>query len=279
MKKLAFYHLMLRFRRRLPLFLIYFAGYVIISVFILNFAVAQFLIDVYRKEGGLPRTYDERQALITDLVVSNNFVFVCIVMLLLLGLLWLISRKLPLSLPKALYACPLNEQEKLHCLRYYLIWKCICLLAVFFAISFGWFYVSFFTVTPFFAVQLSLTIFTLIAFSLNPDPGNRREALKKCPDIVTEKSSGTFVNIYWSALLLLENTVFYSVLIYNPDFTWADAAWWIPAFLLNLYIAKRHVTPVLKIMLDYEKLYFPIEDAESMISAGQADTALPPAES
>ena len=74
MKKLAFYHLMLRFRRRLPLFLIYFAGYVIISVFILNFAVAQFLIDVYRKEGGLPRTYDERQALITDLVVSNNFV-------------------------------------------------------------------------------------------------------------------------------------------------------------------------------------------------------------
>ena len=106
----------------------------------------------------------------------------------------------------------------------------------------------------------SLTSFLLLAFSLNPDPGNRREALKKCPDIVTERSSKTFVSVYWSGLLILENTIFYSVLYVKPDFDWLDTLWWLPALALNIWLTKRHVTPALEIMLDYEKLYFPIRE-------------------
>ena len=275
MKKLAFYRLMLALRSSLPLFVIYLAGYFIFSILAINFVTVQLLIGVYRERGSLPQSPEQRSELVMDLILSNGSLYGCITILLLLVLIWLISRRLPLSLPRVLYACPLNGQEKVRYLRYYLMWKCICLLCVLTAASLIWGFVFYLTHPPILAVQLSLMAFTLMAFSLNPDSGNRREALKKCPDIVTERSSNTFVNVYWSALLLLENTIFYSMLYSASTFTWTDAAWWILPLLLNIYLAKRHVTPVLTLMLNYEKLYFPVENAEA--TAGQTSDAAPAA--
>ena len=93
-------------------------------------------------------------------------------------MIWLISRRLPLSLPRALYACPADEQDKLRCLRYYLLWKALFLLLLLIAVCIFWLGTFLLTDPPMLAVQVSLTFFTLIAFSLNPDPGNRKEAFQ-----------------------------------------------------------------------------------------------------
>ncbi len=260
MKKLAFYRLMLSVWHRLPLFILYVFVYIIATAVLINFVTMQLFINL----DSAVRTpaYDDpvrMKELLLELVQSNSYIYYCLVILLLLVVIWLISRRLPLSLPRALYACPADEQDKLRCLKYYLLWKAVFLLLLLTAICTFWLGAFLLMDPPVLAVQVSLTFFTIIAFSLNPDPGNRKEALKVCPDMVTERSSATFVSIYWSALLLLENTIFYSLLCTVSSFTWVHAAWWIPALLLNIYLAKRHITPVLKTMLDYEKLYFPVE--------------------
>ena len=113
---------------------------------------------------------------------------------------------------------------------------------------------------PSLAIQLSLTVFLFLAFSLNTDPGNRKEAKKKCPDMVTERSSETFVSVYWSALLILENTLFYALVYAGTEWTWPLAALWIPILLVNIYLAVKHTSPVLHHMLQFEKIYFPIAD-------------------
>ena len=260
MKKLAFYRLMLSVWHRLPLLLIYVLVYITATAVLVNFVTMQLFINV--DSAVRAPAYDDpdrMKELLFELLQSNSYIYYCLVILLLLFVIWLISRRLPLSLPRALYACPADEHDKLRCLRYYLLWKALFLLLVLTAVCIFWLGTFLLTDPPMLAVQVSLTFFTLIAFSLNPDPGNRREALKVCPDMVTERSSATFVSVYWSALLLLENTVFYSLLCSVSSFTWADAAWWIPALLLNIYLARKHITPVLKTMLDYEKLYYPVE--------------------
>lgn len=260
MKKLAFYRLMLSVWHCLPLFILYVFVYIIATAALLNFVTMQLFINLDRAV----RTpaYDDptrMKELLFGLIQANSYIYYCLVILFLLIVIWLISRRLPLSLPRALYACPADEHDKLRCLKYYLLWKSVFLLVLLTAICTFWLGAFLLMDPPMLAVQVSLTFFTIIAFSLNPDPGNRREALKVCPNMVTERSSATFVSIYWSALLLLENTIFYSLLCAVSSFTWVHAVCWIPALLFNIYLAKKHITPVLKTMLDYEKLYFPVE--------------------
>lgn len=272
MKKLSFYRLMLSVRHRLPLFLLYVIAYFIFSTALICFVTLQLFMNV--DSDVRTQAFNNRsqiKELMTDLLFTHRYTYYCVIILLLLVLIWFISRRLPLTLPKALYACPADECDKLRCIKYYLLWKSVFLLILLIVISSYWFGYFFLIQPPALAVQLSLTVFTVIAFSLNPDPGNRKEALKICPDIVTEKNSTTFVSIYWSALLLLENIIFYSMLCTVSSFTWVNAAWWIPALLLNIYLAKRHITPVLKTMLNYEKLYFPLEYSGLSASGGHTD--------
>lgn len=268
MKKLALYRLLHTLRHHLPILIFYYiAGGILIAVT----GVFMFynLYTEYIYENGLPfspdATLEEKRISITNtafhIMTENGHLFMMIVILISLILIWLTSRKLPLCLPRAMYACPADTSDKLHYLLFYLLLKSL-LLAVL-LIGFTVYNIGLFFLpdAPFLLIQLSLTFFTLLAFSLNTDPGNRKEALKKCPDMVTERDSKTFVNIYWSALLLLENTIFYSLLYAEPDFMWMTIVCWIPALILNVWLAKRHVIPVLRTMLDYEKIYYPLPEA------------------
>ena len=255
MKKLAIYRFLYALRHNLPVLLLYLAGGYLLSSILFTFTVGTLFGDyVWQHNIELPdlSAQNERKARVQELlytVMTDNYnLLLCEAMLVLLVVVWLIARRLPLALPKALYVCPAGPREKLRYLRIYLTVKAV-FLALLLALP-----------APVLAVQVSLTIFTVIAFSLNPDPGNRKEALKKCPDRVTEKSSQTVVNVYWSGLLLLENTVFYACMYALPSFGWLTAACWIPALLINIWIAKKHLTPVLCTMLDYEKIYYPLPD-------------------
>lgn len=268
MKKLAFYRLFHAVRHNLPLFILYYiAGYILAAVLVL-FLTFNYLYTEHVYKNGLPYlatdSLEVRMVKIQDTIwnlfsIHRNLYF-CITVLIALALIWLISRKLPLCLPRAMYVCPAGPAEKMHFLKAFLSMKALFLTALLTISCIFMTGTFFYPSPPVLAVQISLTFFTLIAFSLNPDPGNRKEALKYCPDIITEKDSRTVVNIYWSALLLLENTVFYSMLYTASSFTWRTASCWIPVLLINILIAKRYVVPVLMTMLDYEKIYYPLPE-------------------
>ena len=177
-----------------------------------------------------------------------------------LVLIGLVAARLPLRLPRALYVCAAGTKEKISFLKLYLAGKLIFILLL---LALSSLYMGSLFITnsaPPLAIQLSLTVFLFLAFSLNTDPGNRKEAKKKCPDMVTERSSETFVSVYWSALLILENTLFYALVYAGTEWTWPLAALWIPILLVNIYLAVKHTSPVLHHMLQYEKIYFPIAD-------------------
>lgn len=266
MKKLAVYRFLYALRHNLPVLLLYLAGGYLLSSILFTFTVGNLLSQyVWQHNIELPdlSAQSERKARLLELlytVMTDNYnLLLCEAMLVLLVVVWLIARRLPLALPKALYVCPAGPREKLRYLRIYLTVKAVFLALLLAALTLFW-TGTLILPAPVLAVQVSLTVFTVIAFSLNPDPGNRKEALKKCPDRVTEKSSQTVVNVYWSGLLLLENTVFYACMYALPSFGWLTAACWIPALLINIWIAKKHLTPVLCTMLDYEKIYYPLPD-------------------
>lgn len=200
------------------------------------------------------------QNFLTGLLTQEYSAFACGIAALTLLLIGLVSARLPLRLPRALYACAAGEKEKLRFLKLYLAGKLIFMLLLLILSSLYWKTLFLSTSAPAFAIQISLTVFLFLAFSLNTDPGNRREAKKKCPDMVTERSSETFVSVYWSALLILENTLFYSLVYAGTEWTWPLAALWIPILLVNIYLALKHTSPVLRHVLRYEKIYFPIQN-------------------
>lgn len=262
MKKIVFCKLMLSLKRNIPIFLLYFAGYVVLSFIAVNFVTSWFIVN---SPEALSVARSGDRSLLTEAVVAilseNLRVYGCVIMFFELALIWLISLRLPLQLPRALYVCPAGRTDKLRYLKFYLAVKLLFLVFVLIAIDVtGWGGIFLSLPPAVLIVQISLMFFLFLDFSLISDPGNRRDALKKCPDIVTERASSTFVSIYWFALLVLENTIFYSLLLIRPDFGWLDALWWLPALILNIILAKKHVTPALEIMLDYEKLYFPIRE-------------------
>ena len=208
MKKLAIYRFLYALRHNLPVLLLYLAGGYLLSSILFTFTVGTLFGDyVWQHNIELPdlSAQNERKARVQELlytVMTDNYnLLLCEAMLVLLVVVWLIARRLPLALPKALYVCPAGPREKLRYLRIYLTVKAVFLALLLAALTLFW-TGTLILPAPVLAVQVSLTVFTVIAFSLNPDPGNRKEALKKCPDRVTEKSSQTVVNVYWSGLLL-----------------------------------------------------------------------------
>ena len=118
------------------------------------------------------------QNFLTGLLTQEYSAFACGLSALTLLLIGLVSARLPLRLPRALYACAAGEKEKLRFLKLYLAGKLIFMLLLLILSSLYWKTLFLSTSAPAFAIQISLTVFLFLAFSLNTDPGNRREAKK-----------------------------------------------------------------------------------------------------
>ena len=109
-------------------------------------------------------------------------------------------------------------------------------------------------------VQLGLWFFLILALNLRTDPGNRKEALEAAPDMVTEKSEEVIAGVYWFALLIVENIVFYTLAVTHITWTHWIFLVWMLLFAVNALIAVRCSSPILSYMLSYEKMYYPLPD-------------------
>ena len=261
MMKLVLTQLGLEIRRNIPLFLFY----AVCFYFLMPFIFVIIFLQLISEDPGMRLVFlSDNAALIEDFMINiltqHSAAFACGIAVVTLLLLGLTAARLPLRLPRALYVCAAGTKEKILFLKLYLAGKLIFILLL---LALSSLYMGSLFITssaPSLAIQLSLTVFLFLAFSLNMDPGNRKEAKEKCPDMVTERSSETFVSVYWSALLILENTLFYALVYAGTEWTWPLAALWLPILLVNIYLAVKHTSPVMRHILQYEKIYFPISD-------------------
>ena len=78
--------------------------------------------------------------------------------------------------------------------------------------------------------------------------------------MVTEKSEEVIAGVYWFALLIVENIVFYTLAV--THITWNHWIFlvWMLLFAVNALIAVRCSSPILSYMLSYEKMYYPLPD-------------------
>lgn len=257
----ACYKFCLELRRNLLSFLLLTILYLILSVVI--FILVSFSAVLKELSGGttLFSTVDTSIVRQTVYAVIEDYkpIFTCGGAVSTLLLVLLVCVRLPLKLPKAFYACAAGEQEKLGFLKQYLFLKLgFCVFIVLLATTLtgtGFLFSSPQAMT----IQLLLTVFSVLAFSLNTDPGNRKELKKQSPDLLSEQSSKTLVSVYWSALLIVENTVFYTLTFMETRWTWPLAAAWIPVFLANGILALLHTEPVLRHIIRYENIYLPAE--------------------
>lgn len=261
MIRLVLTKLGLEIRRNLPIILFCAVCYYFLSAVVIAAVFAQRIWKFPQAHQVLLSGSTEIiQNFITELLTREYSAFACAISGLTLLMIGLVASRLPLRLPGALYVCAAGKKEKLLFLKLYLAGKLIFMLLLLLLSAAYMRCLFLFTDGPALAIQISLTVFLFLAFSLNTDPGNFREAKKKCPDLVSERSSETFVSVYWSALLILENTLFYALVFAGTEWTWPLAALWIPVLLVNIYLARKHTSPVLCHMLRYEKIYFPIQD-------------------
>lgn len=265
MMKLVLSRLWLEIRRNLPWFFIYLFLGLILMAFVGGFMVIQLIFNFYSIYGAVPEEANQAQVLelIMPLLEQGLTPYACIFSAILLFLIILISSRLPLRIPRALYVCAAGEKEKLRFLKLYLAAKLVfCLLLYTLSAIYMFGFVVSYDITAIF-LQVTLMLFLLFAVNLNTDPGNLKEARKQVPDLITERSSATLVSVYWTALLILENTLFYSLTFAGTKWTLPLTAAWIPMFLVNLYIGRRHTVPVLRHMLNYEQLYYPLPDKQT----------------
>lgn len=179
------------------------------------------------------------------------------------GIILLIStlKKIPIRLSKPLYICAAGVKEKMRYLRLHLWIKVLLSFVLFYSLqklAIGGF--VFAHSLPVAFVQLGLLFFLLLSLNLRIDPGNRKEALAISPTWESEKSGEVVADVYWFLLLLLENGIFYTLVLLNVTWNLWILLIWIVLFAINVVIAKYCITPVLSYMLSYEKIYYPLMD-------------------
>ena len=257
MIRIIFNDLWLDVKRNFLTFILYFVVYGMIAILGVQVTLIQFLRDL--QSSGQDYSAAILDAMETSPTLQEAAISVTAVATILF--LWLVLRKMPIRLARPLYVCAAGEKEKMHYLRLHLIVK-VCLslvLAVlvqlfmsgrFFLLG-GWMEM---------VVQLGLWFFLILALNLRTDPGNRKEALEAAPDMVTEKSEEVIAGVYWFALLIVENIVFYTLAV--THITWNHWIFlvWMLLFAVNALIAVRCSSPILSYMLSYEKMYYPLPD-------------------
>ena len=244
-------------KRNFLTFILYFIVYAVITILGVQITLVQFLRDL--QTSGKDYSTEILAAMESSPTLQASAVSITAVATILF--LWLVLRKMPIRLAMPLYVCAVGEKEKMHYLRLHLVVKVIfsllltILVQLFmsghFFLSGGWMEI---------VVQLGLWFFLILALNLRTDPGNRKEALEATPDMVTEKSEEVIAGVYWFALLIVENIVFYTLAVTHIAWNHWIFLVWMLLFTVNALIAVRCSSPILSYMLSYEKMYYPLPD-------------------
>lgn len=170
--------------------------------------------------------------------------------------LFSITKKMPLRLSKGMFVCAAGEIEKFQYISLQLITKIIFSFIFIFA-------TLYFLTGRLFAssnvglniIQFSLWFFIILDINLKVGIGEQVLKKKDLQDYIIYSKEEEMVNYYWFCLLLFELIIFCTLSFLNIPLTLLVVLGWTLAFILNVYISYKCVSPILKKSLSYEDVY------------------------
>lgn len=170
--------------------------------------------------------------------------------------LYLIMKRIPLRLNKAMFVCAAGEFEKIKYILLQLGVKIIFSFLVMFILMYflvGGFFISSSLITN--VIQIILWFFIILNINLKVGIGERgkREKDKEGYVIITKEEE--IVNVYWFCLLIIEAIAFYSLVNLNINFNLFIILGWLIAFAINTFVAYKYMRPILSKSLSYEEVY------------------------
>ena len=170
--------------------------------------------------------------------------------------LYLIMKRIPLRLNKAMFVCAAGEFEKIKYILLQLGVKIIFSFLVMFILMYflvGGFFISSSLITN--VIQIILWFFIILNINLKVGIGERgkREKDKEGYVIITKEEE--IVNVYWFCLLIIEAIAFYSLVNLNINFNLFIILGWLIAFAINTFVVYKYMRPILNKSLSYEEVY------------------------
>lgn len=174
-----------------------------------------------------------------------------------------ITKKIPLRLTKGMFVCAAGEKEKMKYIYLQLAVKIIFGFIFIFAISYfltGIFFGN--QGLVFNIIQLTLWFFIILNVNLKVGIGEQGLRKKDIEDYIIYSKEEEIVNYYWICLLILEVVIFYTIYFLNVPLNLLGVIGWTVAFIINVYIAYRCTSPILKKSLSYEDVYRQIPETK-----------------
>lgn len=103
--------------------------------------------------------------------------------------------------------------------------------------------------------MVSLWFFIILDINLKVGIGEQGLKKKDLQDYIIYSKEEEMVNYYWFCLLLFELIIFCTLSFLNIPLTLLVVLGWTLAFILNVYISYKCVSPILKKSLSYEDVY------------------------
>lgn len=177
--------------------------------------------------------------------------------------LFLITKKIPLRLSKAMFVCPASDKDKMKYMYLQLLIKVI-LGFIFVFLS------TYLTIGGFFMnkgiiqniIELGLLLFLIITFNLKVGIGEEGLKKKDKKGYIIYTKEEEIINYYFFSILLIETILFYSLNAIKINSNIFIIIGWIIIFIINSYIIYKCTSPLIKKSLSFEDVYRQIPNKE-----------------
>lgn len=177
--------------------------------------------------------------------------------------LFLIAKKIPLRLSKAMFVCPASDKDKMKYMYLQLLIKVI--------LSFIFVFLStYLTIGRFFMnkgiiqniIELGLWLFLILTFNLKVGIGEEGLKKKDKKGYIIYTKEEEIINYYFFSILLIETILFYSLNAIKINSNIFIIIGWIIIFIINSYIIYKCTSPLIKKSLSFEDVYRQIPNKE-----------------
>jgi len=177
--------------------------------------------------------------------------------------LFLITKKIPLRLSKAMFVCPASDKDKMKYIYLQLLIKVI--LGFVFIFLYTYFIADVFFINKGLIqniIELGLWLFLIITFNLKVGIGEEGLKKKDKKGYIIYTKEEEMINYYFFCMLLLETILFYSLNAIKINSNTFILIGWIIIFIINSYIIYKCTSPIIKKSLSFEDVYRQIPDKE-----------------
>ncbi|TGY44029.1 hypothetical protein E5347_04210 [Clostridium sartagoforme] len=177
--------------------------------------------------------------------------------------LFLITKKIPLRLSKAMFVCPASDKDKMKYMYLQLLLKVILGFVFIFLSTYlmvGVFFINKGLIQN--IIELGLLLFLIITFNLKVGIGEEGLKKKDKKGYIIYTKEEEIINYYFFSILLIETILFYSLNAIKINSNIFIIIGWIIIFIINSYVIYKCTSPLIKKSLSFEDVYRQVPDKE-----------------